>query len=261
MNDRDLVRLLEEVVSGVVHPQDAASRLKSGPFKTTDLEFANLDHHRGLRHRLGEVVYGESKTLEQCVAIMEKFAETGATALATRLNADKIAALKTRFPQGRENAAGRTFIVNAPAPRQAKLGEPFVAILCAGTSDLYVAEEAAEVCVAMRTPYERVTDVGVTGLHRLLKRMDVVQGASAVVVIAGMEGALPSVVSGLSGKPVFAVPTSVGYGAAFGGIAALLGMLNSCAPGVSVVNIDNGFSAAYAACNVALGLEEARARR
>lgn len=259
MNDKELIGLLEEVVRGVVAPGDAAARLKAGPFKKTDLGFANLDHHRALRHRLGEVVYGESKTIEQILAIAEAFSTQNVPVLITRLNDEKRAALRKKFPKGREGVEARTFTLNAPTPKNAASGEPFVAILAAGTSDVAVAEEACEVCVAMDVAFERAYDVGVSGLHRLLGKMEELQKASALVVAAGMEGALPSVVGGLfASKPIFAVPTSVGYGASFGGLAALLAMLNCCAPGVTVVNIDNGFSAAFAACNVAAAVREAR---
>lgn len=259
MNDKDLIKLLEEVVKGVVAPDAAAERLKAGPFKQTELGFANLDHHRALRHRLGEVVYGESKTTEQIIAIAESFATHGVPVLITRLSDEKRAALRRRFADGRESAAGRTFTLNPPAPKNASSSEPFVAIVAAGTSDVGVAEESCEVCVAMGIAFERYYDIGVSGLHRLLGKLESLQKATALVVIAGMEGALPSVIGGLlASKPIFAVPTSVGYGASFGGLAALLAMLNSCAPGITVVNIDNGFSAAFAACNVAASVRDAR---
>ena len=258
MNREELSRLLDAVACGAVKPDVAADQLVAGPFRRTELEFATLDHHRSLRHRMGEVVYGEGKTAEQCVAIVERLAATGTPVLVTRLDAERSAALLHHFPEGRENRTARTFIANPPAVRGSASGEPFVAIIAAGTSDLPVAEEAAEVCLASETAFERICDVGVAGLHRLLHRIPEIQKASALVVVAGMEGALPSVVAGLVGRPLFAVPTSVGYGASFGGLAALLAMLNSCAPGVTVVNIDNGFSAAYAACNVVHLVREAR---
>lgn len=261
MDHKEIKGLLDDVVKGLMKPDDALQKLVHGPFRTSELGFATLDHHRAVRHRLGEVVYGESKTTEQILAIVEKLAEQGAPVLTTRLDDDKRAALRSLFPQGRENAAGRTFCVNAPSVKGASSGEPFVGILAAGTSDLPVAEEAAEVCVTMGVAHEKIYDVGVAGLHRLLHRMEDIQKASALVVIAGMEGALPSVVAGLTGRPLFAVPTSVGYGASFGGLSALLGMLNSCAPGVTVSNIDNGFSAAYAACNVVNAVREARGQK
>lgn len=251
MNASDLPALLEGVARGTVQVDDAVRALKEGPFKTSDLGFANVDHHRSIRHGLGEVVYGESKSIEQLVAVCSELGLSGHPVLSTRLDAEKLSALAAHFPTGRLNRAGRTFVVNPPARKDAQSGEPFVAILAAGTGDLPVAEEASEVCVAMDVAFEQLYDVGVSGLHRLLARLEHLHGAAALVVIAGMEGALPSVVAGLAGAPVFAVPTSVGYGASFGGLAALLAMLNSCAPGVTVVNIDNGFSAAFAACTVA----------
>jgi len=257
MNDKELIGLLEEVVRGAIHPNDAASRLKLGPFRRTELDYATLDHHRALRHRLGEVVYGESKTKEQILGIVDQFSTSKLPVLITRLNDEKRAALKERFPEGRENAVARTFICNPPLQKNRVSHEPYVAVLAAGTSDLPVSEEAVEVCVAMNIAVERLVDIGVSGLHRLLEKVDLIHDAAAVVVVAGMEGALPSVVAGLVGRPVYAVPTSVGYGASFGGVAALLGMLNSCAPGVTVVNIDNGFSAAFAACNVAWAVRDA----
>jgi NCAIR mutase (PurE)-related protein len=256
-----LLQLLEKVAGGALAPREAAHELASGPFRESELGFATLDHHRAIRHPIGEVIYGESKTLEQVVAIAARFAESGAPVLATRLDSAKIASLRERFSNGRANEAARTFIVNPPPARARAKGEPFVAVLAAGTSDLPVAEEACEVCAAAGVPFERIYDVGVSGLHRLLGKLELVRDAAALVVAAGMEGALPSVVAGLVSKPLFAVPTGVGYGASFGGVAALLAMLNSCAPGVTVVNIDNGFSAGFAACNVALGVREALAAR
>jgi len=250
VNERELRTLLEHVARGEVQLDEAVRNLREGPFRTSELGFATLDHHRTIRHGVGEVVYGESKTVEHLLAICEKLGEAGQPVLVTRLAPSKIEALSARFPTGRANAVARTFVANPPPAKNAASGEPFVAILAAGTSDIPVAEEASEVCVAMGVGYEQIYDVGVSGLHRLLGKVESLQRAAALVVIAGMEGALPSVVGGLVGAPVFAVPTSVGYGASFGGVAALLAMLNSCAPGVTVVNIDNGFSAAFAACNV-----------
>jgi hypothetical protein len=251
MRETELLELLQQVEHGAITADVAARSLQNGPFRQSDLGFAELDHHRSLRHGLAEVVYGEAKTIEQLTAIASHLAATRQTVLITRLNKEKLAALQEQFPTGRANCAGQTFIINPPEAKDSSGGEPFVAILAAGTGDLPVAEEAREVCVAMATACETFYDVGVAGLHRLLSKQDLLQKATALVVVAGMEGALPSVVGGLFGKPLFAVPTSVGYGASFGGVAALLAMLNSCAPGVAVVNIDNGFSAAFAACQVA----------
>ena len=250
MNESDLRSLLEAVRVGQQSPDDALRQLQSGPFRPADLGFAQVDHHRRLRQGLGEVIFGESKTIEQILAIATEAAAPGAPVLITRLQPEKSARLIAHFPAGRANAAARTFTLHAPAPLAGVPGVPFVAIVAAGTSDLPVAEEAVEVCVAMGVPYQKHYDVGVAGIHRLLARVETLQAATALVVIAGMEGALPSVVAGLLGRPVFAVPTSVGYGASFHGLSALLAMLSSCAPGVTVANIDNGFSAAFAACQV-----------
>ena len=210
---------------------------------------------------MNEVVYGESKTAEQILAIVAELGESGGPVLITRLQPEKIAALQARFPAGRANSAARTFIANPPTPREGSLSVPHVAIVAAGTSDLPVAEEACEVCIAMETAFVRVCDVGVSGLHRLLGAVETLQAATALVVVAGMEGALPSVVAGLIGRPVFAVPTSIGYGVSFGGVTPLLAMLNSCAPGVTVTNIDNGFSAAFAACQVVRAVSDAQRNR
>jgi len=245
MNDDEILELLASLGAGNMSPAEALRRLKAGPFRRSDLGHSQPDHHRRLRHGLNEVVYGETKTAEQIVGIVAELGCSGAPVLVTRLQSEKIAVLQARFSGGRANALARTFLANPPAPREAAVG-PHVAIVSAGTSDLPVA------------PFMTIGDVGVSGLHRLLGVVEPLQNATAIVVIAGMEGALPSVVAGLVGRPVFAVPTSVGYGASFGGVAALLAMLNSCAPGVTVVNIDNGFSAAFAACQVVRAVNEAR---
>ena len=250
MIETELFELLEKVKRAEMSTGEALSILQNAPFRTTQLPFAELDHHRSLRQGIGEVIYGESKSAEQIITIAEHLSHHEQPVLVTRLDGEKIAAIEAKFPDGRANLTGRTFIINAKPAKDPSSGEPFVAVLAAGTSDAYAAEEACEVCVAMDTAFEKFYDVGVAGLHRLLDKREACAAASALVVVAGMEGALPSVVGGLFGKPIFAVPTSVGYGASFGGIAALLAMLNSCAAGVSVVNIDNGFSAGYAACQV-----------
>jgi NCAIR mutase (PurE)-related protein len=250
MTEHELSELLARVERGDLAVADAVSALREGPFRTSDVTFAELDHHRSLRNGLGEVVYGQSKSAEQIVAIVEKLGAAGRPVLVTRIDAEKSEALAAAFPTGRVNAIGRTFIANAPGVKGPDSGEPYVAVVAAGTSDAYAAEEACEVCVAMDTAFVSHYDVGVAGLHRLLDKHSSLQNASALVVVAGMEGALPSVVGGLFGKPIFAVPTSVGYGASFSGIAPLLAMLNSCAAGVAVLNIDNGFSAGFAACQV-----------
>lgn len=250
MIETELIELLEKVKNEELSTGEALRVLQNAPFRTTRLPFAELDHHRGIRQGIGEVVYGESKSAEQIISIAEPLSHRSQPVLITRLDGEKIAALESKFPEGRVNRAARTFLVNAKPVKDSSSGEPFVAVLAAGTADVYAAEEACEVCVTMGTAFEKFYDVGIAGLHRLLDKQEALQEASALVVVAGMEGALPSVVGGLFGKPIFAVPTSVGYGASFGGVAALLAMLNSCAAGVAVVNIDNGFSAGYAACQV-----------
>jgi NCAIR mutase (PurE)-related protein len=222
-----------------------------------ELPYATLDHHRHLRQGLAEVVYGEGKTVEEVLGIAERLSAPGVPVLLTRLGQEHAAGLKERFPEGRINERGRTFLIHPPAERGPGAGLPFVAVVSGGTADLPVAEEAVEVCVAMDVPVHRIYDVGVAGLHRILSKVESLREAAAVVVVAGMEGALPSVVGGLVGAPIFAVPTSIGYGASFQGLAPLLAMLNSCAPGVTVSNIDNGFSAGIAAARVAKAIASA----
>jgi NCAIR mutase (PurE)-related protein len=257
MRPDEVRALLEGVARGTVSPEDAAGRLTAGPLRQDELSFANLDHHRHLRQGLAEVVYGEGKTLDEVLEIAARLSAPGVPVLLTRLDPEKLEALKSRFPEARINARGRTCLIHPPEERGPDEGSPFVAVVSGGTADLPVAEEAVEVCVAKGVPVHRIYDVGVAGLHRILSKVEELRKASAVVVVAGMEGALPSVVGGLVGAPVFAVPTSIGYGASFHGLAALLAMLNSCAPGVTVSNIDNGFSAGIAAARVAKAVAEA----
>jgi NCAIR mutase (PurE)-related protein len=243
VNRARLEALLREVSAGALTPEAALQRLTH--FPTEDLSFARLDHHRPLRQGQPEVVFAEGKTVEQVVAICERLAAANATFLATRVSEPQARALNARFEGVEWNELGRTAWL--PAGEREPLGGGEVLVVTAGTSDLPVAEEAAAVACAMGATVTRLFDVGVAGLHRLLNQSELLRRAAVVIVVAGMEGALPSVVGGLVGAPVIAVPTSVGYGASFGGIAALLGMLNSCAAGVTVVNIDNGFGAAMAA--------------
>jgi NCAIR mutase (PurE)-related protein len=241
--------LLGEVAAGALTVEDAERRLAWSPAE--EIPFATVDHHRALRQGFPEVVFGQGKTAEQVVAIAERIVARGDGLLATRLATDAAESLAARFPEIELNVLGRTAWL-PPAEPVARTVRGSVLIVTAGTGDLPVAEEAAVTAAAFGNPVERLTDVGVAGIHRLLARTDVLRSASVVIVIAGMEGALPSVVGGLVAVPVIAVPTSIGYGAAFGGIAALLGMLNSCASGVTVVNIDNGFGAAAAASRINL---------
>ncbi len=208
-----------------------------------DIGFAEVDHHRALRKGFPEVILGEGKSREQVVAIAEKLAVQTDRLLITRVDVDVYRAVKERLPDARYHADARAVtLVRVEEPLW-----PGVAVLCAGTSDLPVAEEAAVTAEVMGCQAERFYDVGVAGIHRLLDKMEALRDARALVVVAGMEGALPSVVAGLVAAPVIAVPTSVGYGASFRGLAPLLAMLNSCAAGVGVVNIDNGFGAGYLA--------------
>ncbi|HXO85597.1 MAG TPA: nickel pincer cofactor biosynthesis protein LarB [Gemmatimonadales bacterium] len=213
------------------------------------LPFATIDHLRPITQGHQEVIFSPGKTVGQVVAIAERLEAAGGSFLATRVDDAQAAALAARFPRAEVNALGR-IVYMPPAPEPAPTGRGTVLVCTAGTSDLAVAEEAAVSARALHNRVERLTDVGVAGIHRLLTQTDVLRAASVIIVVAGMEGALPSVVGGLVKVPVIAVPTSVGYGASFGGLAALLAMLNSCASGVTVVNIDNGFGAAAAASRI-----------
>jgi hypothetical protein len=241
-----IAALLAEVAGGTLSPEDALQRLRHFPSEL--LPDAQLDHHRQLRQGHPEVVYCAGKTVAQVEAICTRLAASGAGFLGTRATEEQAAVLRARFPALEWNALGRTVVLRGDAPSPAPLGR--VLIVCAGTSDLPVAEEAAVTADVLGHIVERLTDVGVAGLHRLLSAAQQLHAADVLIVVAGMEGALPSVVGGLVGAPVIAVPTSVGYGASFGGLSALLAMLNSCAAGLTVVNIDNGFGAAMAASRI-----------
>jgi len=239
--------LLADVAAGRLLPEEAERRLSWAP--TEYLDFATLDHHRALRQGFPEVIFGEGKTVSQICLIAERLAEAGAGMLATRLSAEAREALVDRLPEVHVNDLARTAHLPARGDPGSTPAAPVV-VISAGTSDLPVAEEAAVTAFVMGNQVERVADVGVAGLHRILEKRDVLTRAGVIIVVAGMEGALPSVVGGLVAVPVIAVPTSVGYGAAFGGLSALLGMLNSCAAGITVVNIDNGFGAGCAASRI-----------
>jgi NCAIR mutase (PurE)-related protein len=246
MKRSDLLELLAAVERGSVSPDAAARQLAALPFE--NLGHSRVDHHRSLRIGLPEVIYAAGKTAEQTVSIFDSLVASGVDVLATRADAETAQAVQMRHPAAVYHSTARTI-----ALRQTAVTEPqgHIAVLCAGTSDLPVAEEAAITAETFGTRVTRLYDVGVAGVHRLLAVRDQMSSAHAVIVCAGMEGALPSVVGGLVGVPVIAVPTSVGYGASFGGASALLGMLNSCSPNVTVVNIDNGFGAAYTAVLIA----------
>lgn len=242
MGRERLETILKEVAAGSRSIDEALDDLRDLPFE--DMDVAVLDHHRSFRTGVPEVVYGLHKTPEQIAAIVERMVARDGRAIVTRASAEALAAVQERFPEARHFETARIIAVGeSPAPQS----DRFVAVVTAGTSDLPVAEEAAITLEWLGTRVERVYDVGVAGVHRLLSRRELLWQASAVIAIAGMEGALATVVGGLVSCPTIAVPTSVGYGASFHGIAALLAMLNSCAPGVSVVNIDNGFGAAVCA--------------
>jgi len=243
MNPERLREILAGVGAGSVSPDDAFDQLKSLPFE--DLGFAKVDHHRSLRTGFPEVIFGEGKTADQIVQIARSLNDGAHNVLVTRLDADKAARLRAAFPAATYDAGARVAtIIHAP-PR--RVGRGTIAVVAAGTSDLPVATEAAITAELLGNEVDRIHDVGVSGIHRLFAHRDQLRRATVLVVVAGMEGALPSVVAGLVDRPVIAVPTSIGYGASFGGLAALLAMLNSCAAGVTVVNIDNGFGAGVAA--------------
>lgn len=243
MTANELVTLLEGVRAGSVSPADAHERVlqfvRQAPFE--DLGFARVDHHRGVRQGCPEVVFGQGKTPDQVASIAVRIVRGGHSLLVTRTSQDAFEAVQARVPGAvfHDTARAITFRQNDTSP-----GRGTVLVAAAGTSDLPVAEEAAVAAEFMGNAVDRLYDVGVAGIHRLLAETSRLQGARVVIAVAGMEGAMPSVIGGLVAAPVIAVPTSVGYGASFGGLTALLGMLNSCATGVAVVNIDNGFGAA-----------------
>jgi NCAIR mutase (PurE)-related protein len=245
MTSAEAVELLQQFRAGKVSSRKVLQAFQVAPL--ADLGFAQVDTHRALRKNFPEVIYGAGKTPEQVVGIAAKLFEQSQRVLATRITPEHAGALRKRFKNAVHHPLARCVTIEkTPLPKR----PGFIAVICAGTSDLPVAEEAAVTAEIMGNRVERLRDIGVAGLHRLLARLDVLHDANVIVAVAGMEGALPSVVAGLVPKPVIAVPTSIGYGASFGGIAALLGMLNSCASGVTVVNIDNGFGAGYAASQI-----------
>ena len=249
MTRLELKGMLDQVHTGALTPEAAHDRLlqflRHAPFE--DLGFARVDHHRSIRQGFPEVVFGPGKSPEQIAIISERIVAAGQNLLVTRTTAEAHRAVQIRLPSAAFHDTARTITVRLADPPP---GKGTIAIAAAGTADLSVAEEAAICAEAMGNTVDRLYDVGVAGLHRVLAVHDRLTAARVVIVVAGMEGALPSVVGGLVDVPVIAVPTSVGYGASFGGITALLAMLNSCASGVSVVNIDNGFGAAAIASSI-----------
>lgn len=250
MDRETLLHLLEEVRQGAVSPESASKRLAQLPFE--DLGFAKVDHHRSLRTGLPEVILASGKSPEQVAEIFERLAASGVSVLATRADQASFTAVQQRVDEAQYFPAARIIALRQPA-KAAVASDARTAVICAGTSDIPVAEEAAVTIEMFGGEVDRLYDVGVAGLHRLLAHQDTLQAARVAIVCAGMEGALPSVVGGLVSVPVIAVPTSVGYGASFHGLAALLGMLNSCSPNVTVVNIDNGFGAACVATMICRG--------
>lgn len=257
MNGETILDLLQRVREGELRPQEAMERLTNLPYE--DAGFAKIDHHRRLRTGLPEVIYAAGKTPAQVGEIFFRMAAAGGDVLATRADEPCYAAVKGLVPEAEYHSTARIIALRQAQPGSDTAGA--LAVLCAGTSDLPVAEEAAVTAEYLGLRVSRIWDVGVAGLHRILAEREALRAARAVIVCAGMEGALPSVVGGLVAAPVIAVPTSIGYGAAFGGVAALLGMLNSCSPNVCVVNIDNGFGAAYVAAMMVRGHASAPAAR
>ena len=242
MNAESILKLFEQVRAGKLTPDDAVARLRHLPFE--DLGFAKVDHHRALRAGMPEVILGQGKTPAQVAGIFARLAKHGGNILATRASEKQFMAVKKKIRAAEYRELGRAIVLQRD---RTKYGKGIIAVVSAGTSDIPVAEEAVVTAEVMGNEVTHVYDVGVAGIHRLLAHREDLAKARVVIVCAGMEGALPSVVGGLVGVPVIAVPTSVGYGASFDGLAALLGMLNSCASNVSVVNIDNGFGAGYVA--------------
>lgn len=242
MNADAIRSLFQQVKRGDLAPDDAVQQLRHLPFE--DLGFANVDHHRAVRAGMAEVIFGPGKTPGHLAKIFAALAKHGHNVLATRANPEQFRAVKKKFNKVEYNELARAIVLRQD---DKVYGKGKIVVVSAGTSDIPVAEEAVVTAELMGNEVQHVFDVGVAGIHRLLARRELLMGARVLIVCAGMEGALPSVVGGLTSVPVIAVPTSVGYGAAFGGLAALLGMLNSCASNVTVVNIDNGFGAGYVA--------------
>ncbi|MCL6459275.1 MAG: nickel pincer cofactor biosynthesis protein LarB, partial [Gorillibacterium sp.] len=242
MNKEEIKRLLEAVQNSEVNVEEALAQLEDLPFK--DLGFALIDNHREIRVGYPEVIYCAGKTVDQVQQIIQYMLTKESNILATRASVEMFQAVQEICSYAEYNPLGRTITIrNKPEV----LTDSYIAIVAAGTSDLSVVEEAVETARIFGNRVEKIVDVGVAGIHRLFARMELIRGAKVIVVVAGMEGALASVMGGLVDKPIIAVPTSVGYGANFGGLSALLAMLNSCASGVSVVNIDNGYGGAYCA--------------
>lgn len=237
-----LINVLNKVKDGKISPEEACDLLKDLPYQ--DLDFAKIDHHRELRRGFPEIIYGQGKTKDQILKISGEILKMGSNLLITRVEADVFESLKEEFPDVKYNEQGRTIYYRKSPP---PAGRGKIVVITAGTSDIPVAEEAFITSYMLGNETERIFDVGVAGIHRLFGEFERIRSARVIITVAGMEGALPGVIAGITDKPVIAVPTSVGYGASFNGISALLTMLNSCAGGIGVVNIDNGFGAAFLA--------------
>ncbi len=245
MTITEAVQLLEKFRAGDATQDQVLHAFQAAP--AADLGFATVDTHRALRKGFPEVIFGAGKTPAQVAKIAAKLLEHNQNVLTTRITTEHARVLKKKFPKAVHHETARCVTIEKkPLPKR----HGIISVVCAGTSDLPVADEAAITADVMGNTVQRINDVGVAGVHRLLSRIESIQSSNVIIVVAGMEGALPSVVAGLVSKPVIAVPTSVGYGANFGGLAALLGMLNSCASGLTVVNIDNGFGAGFAASQI-----------
>ncbi|MBN1687047.1 MAG: nickel pincer cofactor biosynthesis protein LarB [Spirochaetales bacterium] len=242
MNEANLRELIERIRDGALNPEAAYEQLKNLPFE--DIGFAKIDHHRSIRRGYPEAIFCEGKTADQIVGIVERMLDRDVNILATRASSAVFEAISKKISKAVYHELARIVVVNQS---EVEKTDGVILVVAAGTADLPVAEEACVVAEAMGNTVERLYDVGVAGLHRLLAHREQLSQARVLIVVAGMEGALPSVVAGMTDVPVIAVPTSIGYGANFGGFAALLTMLNSCASGISVVNIDNGYGAAYSA--------------
>lgn len=241
MDKESIIRILEAVRSGRISVEEGAERLRNLPYE--DLGYCKIDHHRALRTGFPEVIFCQGKTPEQVADVFERLAKHNPIVLATRADSKAYEAVKQRVPGATYHESARMIVLASKQPQ--KKSEKYILVVSAGTADIPVAEEAAVTAELMGSRVERIYDIGVAGIHRLFDNKETLDNANVIIVVAGMEGALASVVGGLVQAPVIAVPTSIGYGASFQGLAALLSMLNSCAEGVAVVNIDNGFGAGY----------------
>jgi hypothetical protein len=246
MNQQRLADILDRVAKGNLSPDEAQASLKTMAYE--DIDYAHIDHHRSLRKGFPEVIFGQGKTADQIIGIMGSMAKNEEIILVTRIDREKADQVRKAFPAAEYDEAARMLLLKEQEPDLKSLGE--ILIISAGTSDIPVAKEAVITAQAMGNRVRSIFDVGVAGIHRLFAHREVIENASVLVVVAGMEGALPSVVAGMVRAPVIAVPTSVGYGTSFGGMTALLGMLNSCSSNIAVVNIDNGFGAGYMAATI-----------